>query len=164
MSGGVRDMVVTNCTFIGTDVGLRFKSTRGRGGVVERIFVADIRMENIPGDAINFNLFYGGKSPLDESAGETAEVPPVTEATPQFRDIHLENILCRGAQNAIVLEGLPEMPLRNITLKDVSISSHRGVSVTDAENVTFENVHVASQTGETLKTVRAVNCQLPLRP
>ena len=117
MSGGVRNFIVRNCTFMGTDIGLRFKSTRGRGGVVEKIYISDIRMENIPGDAINFNLYYENKSPLDETGGAETKFPPVTEATPAFKDIHIENVICRGARNAIVLQGLPEMPLDNITLK-----------------------------------------------
>jgi polygalacturonase len=162
MSGGVRNLVVSNCTFMGTDIGLRFKSTRGRGGVVEKIFISDIRMEDIAGDAINFNLYYGGKSPLDETAGTETSFPPVTEATPQFRDIHIENVVCRGAQNAIVLQGLPEMPLRDVTLKNVSITSQQGVSVTDAENISFENVRVKNQTGAALKTLRVRNCKLDL--
>ena len=162
MSGGVRNMIVRNCTFIGTDIGLRFKSTRGRGGVVEKIFISDIRMENIPGDAINFNLYYENKSPLDETAGAETNFPPVTDATPAFRDIHIENLICRGAQNAIVLQGLPEMPLRDITLKNVSITSQKGVSVTDAENISFENVRVENKSGDAVKTVRVKNSKLDL--
>ena len=163
MSGGVRNMVVRNCTFMGTDIGLRFKSTRGRGGVVENIHISNIRMTDIPGDAINFNLYYGGKSPLDETASNAeTNFPPVTEATPQFRDIHIENVVCRGAKNAIVLQGLPEMPLRDITLKNVSITSQQGVSVTDAENISFEKVQVANQAGEPLKTFRVKNSKLDL--
>jgi len=162
MSGGVRNFIVRNCTFIGTDIGLRFKSTRARGGVVEKIFISDIRMENIPGDAINFNLYYENKSPLDETGGAEAKLPPVTEETPAFKDIHIENVICRGAQNAIVLQGLPEMPLDNITLKNVSITAQKGVSVTDAENITFENVRVENEAGEPLKTVRVKNSKLDL--
>ena len=63
MSGGVKNMHVSGCTFIGTDVGLRFKSNRGRGGVVEKIFISNIDMINIPTNAISFNLYYGGLSP-----------------------------------------------------------------------------------------------------
>ncbi len=163
MSGGVRNLRVDNCTFIGTDIGLRFKSTRGRGGVVEKIYISNVRMEDIPGDAVNFNLYYGGKSPLDERTG-TAEtnLPPVTEATPQFRDIHIENVICRSAQSAIVLQGLPEMPLRDITLKNISITSQKGVFVTDAEEIRFENVRVENKTGAALNTVRVKNSKLDL--
>ena len=163
MSGDVRNIVVNNCTFIGTDIGLRFKSTRGRGGVVEKIFVSNVRMLDIPGDAINFNLYYGGKSPLVESAGNAeTNFPPVTEETPQFRDIHLENIICRGAQNAVVLQGLPEMPIRDITLKDVSITSQKGVFVTDADGIRFENVHVENKSGASLNQTRVKNSKLEL--
>jgi polygalacturonase len=156
MSGGVRNIRVDNCTFMGTDTGLRFKSTRGRGGAVEKIYVSNVRMMDIPGDAINFNLFYGGKSPLDETAGivET-NFPPVTEETPQFRDIRIENVVCRGAKNAIVLQGLPEVPLRDFRLKSVSTTSQQGVSVTDAENIIFENVRVENKTGESLNLKNA---------
>ena len=164
MSGGVRNVRVDNCTFIGTDVGLRFKSARGRGGVVENIFVSNVRMTGITGDAINFNLYYGGKSPLDETAGAAeTHLPPVTEATPQFRDIHLENVICRGAQSAIVLQGLPEMPLRDITLKNVSITSQKGVSVTDAGGIQFKNVQVENATGPQLRQLRVKDSQLDLR-
>jgi polygalacturonase len=163
MSGGVRNLRVTNCTFLGTDIGLRFKSTRGRGGVVEKIDISDIRMVNLPGDAINFNLYYGGKSPLDDT-GASAETsfPAVSEETPQFRDIHIENVLCRGAAAAIVFQGLPEMPVRDITLRNVTITSQKGVSVTDAEGITFDHVRVDNQTGELLKTFRVKDCKLDL--
>ncbi len=143
MSGGVRNIKVNNCTFIGTDIGLRFKSTRGRGGVVEKIYISNVRMTDIPGDAINFNLYYGGKSPLDEISGAFETIlPPVTEETPQFRDIHIENVICRGAQKAIVLQGLPEMPIRDIILKNISITSKAGVFVTDADGIQLDNVRV----------------------
>ncbi len=162
MSGGVKNIRVNNCLFIGTDIGLRFKSTRGRGGVVENIFVSNVNMTDIPGDAINFNLYYGGKSPLDETVNTETNFPPVTDATPQFRDIHLEHIICRGAKNAIVLQGLPEMPLNNISLKDISITSQAGVTAVDAEGIRFENVRVENQTGAALKTFRVKNSRLEL--
>jgi polygalacturonase len=153
MSGGVRNVRVQNCVFIGTDVGLRFKSTRGRGGVVEKIYIDDIRMTDIPGDAINFNLYYGGKAPLDE-AGELAvsgqQKFSVSEDTPQFRDIYIRNVVCRGAEAAMVLQGLPEMPIRGIHLRNVSISSRTGGVLMDADQITFENVEIANHEGPVL--------------
>lgn len=58
MSGGVNNVIVSDCQFMGTDVGLRFKSTRGRGGVVENIFIDNINMIDISGDAVLFDLYY----------------------------------------------------------------------------------------------------------
>ncbi len=163
MSGGVKNMRVNNCLFLGTDIGLRFKSTRGRGGAVENIFISNINMQDIPGDAINFNLYYGGKSPLDDTVAKAeTNFPSASEETPAFRNIHMENIVVRGAKNAIVLQGLPEMPLKNITLKNADFSSEFGVTAVDAENITFDNVRVEHKTGEALKTFRVKNSKLDL--
>ena len=166
MSGGLRNIHVTNCLFMGTDVGLRFKSTRGRGGVVENIFISDVRMADITGDAINFNMFYGGKSPVDEGPGaagaDQPAVPAVTEETPRFENIFIERVVCRGARSAIVLEGLPEMPIRNIQLKDVSITSKSGVMVQDADGIRFDSVRVDSKSGPKLTQTRVKNSTLTL--
>ncbi|HXS68773.1 MAG TPA: glycoside hydrolase family 28 protein [Candidatus Polarisedimenticolia bacterium] len=163
MSGGVRNLRVNNCTFMGTDVGLRFKSTRGRGGVVEKIHISNIRMTDIVGDAINFNMYYGGRSALEETSGTSeAKMPPVTDETPQFKDISIENVICRGAQKAIVLEGLPEMPIRNVSLKNVSITARAGASITDADGIHFDNVRIDNQTGPALTQTRVKNSSLDL--
>src|SRR5882757_3701952 len=84
MSGGARNIFVYNCSFIGTDKGLRFKTARGRGGVVEKIYARDIAMKDIVTDAIYFDMYYFTKPP---APGEKVEIPAVSEATPQFRDI-----------------------------------------------------------------------------
>ena len=153
MSGGVRNVLVERCTFLGTDVGLRFKTTRGRGGVVEKIWIRDVQMKDIPTDAIGFNMYYGGEAPTD--LAETAEVAPrpalpVNDGTPQFRDIVLSRILCRGAGRAVMLEGLPEMPIRGIVLDDVRISANKGLATVDADVITLRRVEIAPQAGPAL--------------
>jgi polygalacturonase len=157
MSGGVHNIRVDNCTFIGTDNGLRFKSVRGRGGVVENIFISNVRMLNILNNAIDFEMFY-------ENGGATTDTnpPPVDEGTPQFRNIHIENLVCCGAQKAMVLEGLPEMPLRDVDLKNVSITAQQGAWVTDADGITFENVQVNSKSGPPIAETRVTNSKLEL--
>ncbi len=64
MSGGARNLYVSNCTFMGTDVGLRFKTARGRGGVVENIFIDGVDMTDIAGEAILFDMYYAAKDPV----------------------------------------------------------------------------------------------------
>ena len=88
MSGGVKNMFVSNCNFIGSDIGLRFKTNRGRGGVVENIYVNNVNMKDIPAEAILFDMYYMAKDPVSLS-GEKREPPKVEtkavdESTPQF--------------------------------------------------------------------------------
>lgn len=144
MSGGVRNLHVSNCTFIGTDVGLRFKSNRGRGGVVENIFISNVEMINIPTQAISFNLFYGGKSvseEMEEGAGIAVEkLLPVTEETPQFKNISIRNVNCKGALQGIQLQGLPEMKLQNVLLENILMESDYGMICSDATNISIKNL------------------------
>jgi len=149
MSGGVRNMHVSNCTFIGTDVGLRFKSNRGRGGIVENIYISGIEMMNIPTQAISFNLYYSGRSASEDlEAGENGQVPallPVTEETPQFRNISIRDVNCKGALQAIFLQGLPEMNLENILLENIRMEADNGLVCTDAKNISIRNLSLKVQ-------------------
>jgi DNA sulfur modification protein DndE len=149
MSSGVRNIRVNNCIFMGTDIGLRFKSRRGRGGVVEKIYISNIQMTDIPTDAIGFTLYYGGQAPTDAGEGGPAEKQPptVNDGTPQFRDIYIQDVVCRGARTAVALQGLPEMPIRGIHLRNVSITAESGVTCTDAKDITFDNVEIRNRRG-----------------
>ncbi len=149
MSGGVRNIMVSKCQFLGTDVGLRFKSTRGRGGIVENIFVDGVSMTDIKTDAITFNMYYGGKSVAemladgDNPDNQTKAV--VDETTPIFRHIDIRNIICNGAGRAMEFNGLPEMPIDGISLKNIQITAKKDAVFTNCQNITRENVHVKVQ-------------------
>jgi len=153
MSGGVRNIRVNNCVFMGTDIGLRFKSTRGRGGIVEKVYISNVRMTDIPAEAIGFNMYYSGKAPLD-AKGDLMMIAQkevqVDDGTPKFRDIYIEDVVCRGARSAVLIQGLPEMPIRGIHLKNISITAERGMVCMDAENVTCENVEILNSKGPVL--------------
>lgn len=144
MSGGVRNMHVSNCTFLGTDVGLRFKSNRGRGGVVENIYISDIEMINIPAQAISFNLFYSGRSVAEDmeagSDGTQPKLLPVTEETPQFKNIYFKNINCKGAFQGIFLQGLPELNLENIQMENIWMESDWGLICSDVTGLKIKNL------------------------
>lgn len=149
MSSGVKNLHVSNCTFIGTDVGLRFKSNRGRGGIVENIFISDLEMMNIPTQAISFNLYYSGRSASEDlDAGGGTDLPkllPVTEETPQFRNISIKNVNCKGAMLGIQLQGLPEKNLENITLENIKIEADQGMVCNDAKNVKISNLTLSTK-------------------
>lgn len=166
MSGGIRNVVISNCVFEGTDRGIRLKSRRGRGGVVEDIRVNNIIMKRLICPFV-LNLYYfcgpGGK----EKVVWDKNPYPVTEATPVFRRIHFSNITAREITAAAgFMYGLPEMPLEEITFDNVSVHlaedgvpdtpammsnlepmKQRGFFCCNAKNVTFNNVKVSGHIG-----------------
>ena len=149
MSGGVKNVSVNNCQFLGTDVGLRFKSTRGRGGVVENIYIKNISMTDIKTDAITFNMYYGGKSVAEmledgDNPDNTTKVL-VTEETPIFRNIDIKNVTCNGAGRAMEFNGLPEMPIDGIKLQNITILAKKDATFTNCQNITKKNVNITIQ-------------------
>ena len=156
MSGGVKNVMVSNCTFSGTDVGLRFKSTRGRGGVVENIRIENIAMNDIVQDALLFDLFYGGKSAseaVEEGTGEATDMVlrPVDETTPAFRNIHIRNVWCRGARRAMFFNGLPEMNVEHVTVENARIFARTGAEICESTDVLLRDVTVVPERGPALK-------------
>ena len=149
MSGGAKNIYVNNCTFIGADIGLRFKTTRGRGGVVENIYIRDIYMKDIPGEAILFDMYYAARDPIP-LAGEKRELPrvefkPVDETTPVFRNFHISNVYCAGAEKAIFVRGLPEMHVSNIVMENMVLQAKKGIDVQEATGIVFRNIKVITE-------------------
>ena len=149
MSGGVKNILVDQCQFLGTDVGLRFKSTRGRGGIVEKIYIKNISMTDIKTDAITFNMYYGGKSVAEMLADgdnpDNVTKMSVTEETPIFRHIDIKNIICNGAGRAMEFNGLPEMPIDDISLNDITILAKKDAVFTNCKNIKKKNVNITIQ-------------------
>jgi polygalacturonase len=145
MSGGARNIFVSDCSFIGTDIGLRFKTVRGRGGVVEKIFVKNISMRNIRHQAVFLDMYYFAKPPsIAEVYAGTAKdsVPPVTESTPQFRDIHISNVVCDGAEEGIFVRGLPEMNIRDIYFDHMVLKAAKGAELAEAQQVYLKDIRL----------------------
>jgi hypothetical protein len=145
MSGGVKKIVITNCVFDGTDRGIRIKTTRGRGGVVEDIRVDNIVMKNIKQQAIVLDMQYT-RMPAE----------PLSERTPQFRNIRLSNITAYTKQ-AMYINGLDEMPVQEISLNDIVFEAETGITIKNAKDIEMHNVRVNTKTGPALlveKTIR----------
>lgn len=164
MSGGVKDVWVRNCSFTGTDVGLRFKSTRGRGGVVENIHIENIRMVDIARDAIIFNLFYAGLAPteMDEDPIESliSNAPPVSEETPEFRNITISGVNCQGAERALQILGLPEMPVEGLRLENSVFTSKIGVNCLFASNLSINEVIVNTDGHPSMSLVNVMGAEI----
>jgi polygalacturonase len=139
MSGGAKNLFVYHCAFIGTDKGLRFKTARGRGGVVSNIYVKDIYMKNIVQEAVYFDMYYFTKSP---KPGEAAPVYPVDVTTPRFQDFYISDIKCESAEKGIFVRGLPEMSIKNINFQNINIKAITGVEIIEADNIHLKNIQV----------------------
>jgi len=165
MSGGVRNISVRNCQFLGTDVGLRFKSNRGRGGLVENIFISNIYMFDIVTDSFLFDLYYIGKSSSetleDGDVTPTVEsIPPVTKETPSFRNIYISNIVSMNARRAMFFNGLPEMNISNINVENTIITSRFGAVICESDGIRFKNVQIIQKTGAALTLQNVKNFDL----
>jgi polygalacturonase len=129
-SGGIRNVYVHDAEFDGCDRGIRFKTARGRGNVIENIYIENVRMKNIERQAINFNSYYDreavGKSPL-------------------IRNISIHNVQVNGARTALEMIGLPEKWLENIKIKDALFENvHNGAVGHRVKELTLENVTIKS--------------------
>lgn len=166
MSGGVKNLHASDCTFIGTDIGLRFKTTRGRGGVVENIWMSNIDMINIPAQVIGFNMFYEGNSPIieeDQSADDEKRVEkqiPVTAETPVFRNVFFKNINATSSYEALSLNGLSEMNLKNIVIEDSYFDTKKALTIVDADGITFKNVKLKYSDGTGATVYNSKNIDL----
>ena len=130
MSGGVRNITAHDCAIDGTELGIRLKAMRGRGGVVENVDVRDMRVDNILGEVIQITTFYSATT-----------IKPKSEVPPVFRDIRMENITGSGGIG-IQLLGLPEEKLRHIVLRHVSIAADDAMQCADVAELTLEDINV----------------------
>lgn len=149
MSGDVRKVTISNCVFDGTDRGIRIKSSRGRGGIVEEIRVDNIVMKNIKTEAIVLNLFYSNM-PKE----------PVSDRTPIFRNIHISNLTGTLVNSAVKILGIEEMPITDVTLNNINIQSNTGLEADMVKNLVLNNVRIDSKIGAPFKISNSENLEI----
>lgn len=116
MSGGVRNVLAEDLTADGTDAGVRIKTRRGRGGTVENITYRNMKLKNIVKQAITIDMYYDvGNNPDVDQGGK--------EGLPIIRNVTVDNLTCDGAAQAILIRGLPDSAIENVTLRDVHIKN-----------------------------------------
>jgi len=145
--GGVRNVTVRNCTFENTENGLRIKSQRGKGGLVEDISYSDIRMQNV-NPAITLTCYYMNNSAGD--AAQSAAEPATNTGTknlPLFRNIRISNLTATCLASAGVINGLPECCISNAVFENVRIIAATGLAIRNARGVQFKNTSVSVNTG-----------------
>lgn len=138
--GGVRSLTVKRCTFENTESGIRIKSYRGRGGLVQDITYSDITMKNV-NVPVSISCYYP-KIPGEDSS------QLVTLETPIYRNIRIENVTATSPRSAGVIVGLPEAEVSDVVLKNICISAPRGLVIRNAKKIKLKDVKIETQQGE----------------
>jgi polygalacturonase len=131
MSAGVKRVSISNCVFEGTDIGIRIKTMRGRGGVVEDVRVSNITMSNIVNEGVLITLRYQATSP-----------EPLSERTPAVRNIQLSNLNIRNARRPVAIYGLEERAVSRISFNDIRSSSQNGILLENSSGISFHDIEM----------------------
>ena len=142
MSGGIENLYAHDCKFYGTDRVVRLKTGRGRGAYIRNCWFKDLEADTIEREAIRINMMY---------ADTEKEVQEVNEGTPVIENIHIENLYCKYAKREnISIIGIPEMPVNNVTMKNIRIGGKTGVHISDAKNITLDGLWSSNESGSAI--------------
>lgn len=134
MSGGVNHVYAHDCDFGQTERGLRIKSMKGRGGLIEDLWFENIRMDNIRREAIRINMHYGSSS-----------IEPRSDSLPTFRNFHYKDIHSQNSRFAIRVDGIDEHYVDGIYFENLNMDSEEGIWIRNTQNAHFSNL--TSKTG-----------------
>lgn len=149
MSGGVRNVWVSDSEFIGTDRGLRIKSMRGRGGVIENVYYQNVRHRDIGMMVVEMTTAYASST-----------LVPKTDRAPVFRNIFVQDVIAQGAKAAAEITGLSEVPIENLVFEKVRIESDTGFHCTDCRGLRFDEVHITPRSGPPFEFVNTKQASL----
>jgi polygalacturonase len=131
---GLNGLLVTHCTMSGTSNGIRLKASRGNGGLCENLIFSDITMSKVSTPFL-FESYYPSL-PSDPSSDKGQSV---TSTTPIWQNIVVQNTTITGSSTAGTIWGLPEMPISNVSFKNVQISASKGMTINHADSVSFDS-------------------------
>lgn len=138
-AGVIRNMYVHDCVFDQTEVGIRFKTRRSRGGGGQSLTYERIRM-NLKGDAIKFDMLG-----TEQFVGKLAVRLPALEVntlTPKFKDITVRDIDIEKARYFINIQGIPESPPSNVLVENALVNSERFFTASDVSGITIKNSNI----------------------
>lgn len=138
-AGMIKNLYVHDCAFDGTDVGIRFKTRRPRGGGGENITFENIRM-NVVHSALRWDMLGNAMHVGDQASRDfTVEVNALT---PKFSDVTINNVLIESAADCINVEGIPESRLENVIISNVHATGERYLTLNDTENFVIKDSEV----------------------
>ncbi len=173
-SGGMRNIEVYGLEAIGTNIGIRFKSAKVRGGLIENIYFHDIKMKDVA-NPFHFELnWYPEYSycriPDNIPENEIPErwrvlsqpVVPAEKGIPEFRNIKLSDIVVEKAKQAFYANAYAEKPIHEVQWENVSIDAEESGKLSYASNWTMTNVQLKTKEGNPIELVECNNVQQPM--
>jgi hypothetical protein len=140
ITGGLRNIAISNIICDSTQIGIRIKSRRGRGGFIENVRFNNWTMDNVD-KAISISSYYAMEGEVYK--GDTT----VSNRTPRFLNIAISNITINHAKEIIIIEGLPEMPIEGLRISDLIGSGKTGLKATNTINMELHNIRINVEDG-----------------
>lgn len=149
-SGGVRNVVVEDVSFNGTTSGIRMKSSRGRGGLVENVSFSRITMQRV-----KYPIFLSSYYPREPKHPDEDPAKPLTPKTPLWRHLRIEHVTLTDCVNSIIIHGVPELPFENVEVRNLKADSEYGARIIHAKDVRLAEIDITPLKGPVLTTHHA---------
>jgi polygalacturonase len=146
-AGGIEDLKVSACTFNQTDSGIRIKTLRGNGGLLQNCTFENLRMTAVKNPIYIIDWYPERNAPKDPS---TEKPEPVTDRTPLNKNIIIRNVTAADCPTAGTIRGLPEAPITGVTLSNVNISAKTGMKIYHAKGIKFVGSKITVESGKPL--------------
>jgi polygalacturonase len=146
-SGGIEDLRVSNCSFDGTDSGIRIKTARERGGLLQNLTYENLTMTAVKNPIYIIDWYPERYAPKDPA---TEKAEPVTDHTPINKNIIIRNVTATNCSTAGTIRGLPEAPVSDVTLSNVTISAKTGLKIYHAHGIRFADSKIEVESGKRL--------------
>jgi polygalacturonase len=146
-SGGIEDLTVSNCSFDETDSGVRIKTARGRGGLLQNLTYKNLTMTAVKNPIYIIDWYPERDAPKDPA---TEKAEPITDRTPINKNIIIRNVTATDCPTAGTIRGLPEAPVSDVTLSNVTISAKAGMKIYHAKGIRFIDSKIEVETGKRL--------------
>jgi polygalacturonase len=154
MSGDVRNVRVINCEMRDTNLAVRIKGQRGRGGVVEDILIENLKCRNMARPMLDLTMHYTTGMPRE----------PFSERTPVFRNITFRNITGEGVAQAVLIHGLEESGIADVTFENIRIEARTGAEIVHGTRIRFVDAQIDVAGGERFRLRESLDVTLNGRP
>jgi polygalacturonase len=151
-AGGLEDLKVSNCTFDGTDAGIRIKTKRGNGGLLQNVTYENLTMNAVKNPIYIIDWYPERNAPKDPATEKAELVDPFT---PFNKNITIRNLTASNCPTAGTIRGLPEAPITDLLMTNVNISAVTGMKIYHATRIRFRTSKISAQKGKEVTTFNA---------